>query len=61
MPSEYLGIASITAPEVSAKRLGAAGLDIGDGAQMRGRHRHAVGRQVLIREAAEDVRNLDHS
>ena len=45
---------------MSAESLDAAGKDIGDGALMRWRHRRAMGRQVVAREAAEDVRDLDH-
>jgi hypothetical protein len=57
---EDLGGALVAAPEMSAESLGAAGKDIGDGALMGWRHRRAMGRQVVAREAAEDVRHLDH-
>ena len=57
---EDLGGALVAAPEMSAESLGTAGKDIGDGALMRWRHRRAMGRQVVVREAAEDVRHLDH-
>jgi hypothetical protein len=57
---EDLGGALVAAPEMSAESLGTAGKDIGDGALMRWRHRRAMGRQVVAREAAEDVRHLDH-
>ena len=60
MPGEHLGGAMVTAPEMPAERLGAAGLDISDGTQMRRRHRRAMGRQIAIRETSEDVRDLDH-
>ena len=60
-----LGAALLAAPEVAAERFGAAGYDVGDGAPMRRQHRRApfagiMSRQVVVREAAEDVRNLDH-
>jgi hypothetical protein len=57
---EDLGTALVTAPEVAAERLGAAGKDVGDGAPVRRRHRRAMDRLVVIREAAEDLRDLDH-
>ena len=57
---EDLGPALVTAPEVAAERLGAAGKDVGDGAPVRRRHRRAMDRLVVIREAAEDLRDLDH-
>jgi hypothetical protein len=60
MIGEDLGTALLAAPEVSAESLGAAGLDIGNGALMRWQHRRAMGRQVVAGEAAEDVRDLDH-
>jgi hypothetical protein len=60
MPCKHLGVASIAAPEVSAESLSAASLNVGDGTPMRGRHRRAMGRRVAVREAAEDVRDLDH-
>jgi len=60
-----LGAARITAPEVPAERFGATGHDVGDGASMRSQHRRApfasiMSRHVVVRETAEDVRNLDH-
>ena len=57
---EDLGGTFVAAPEMSAESLGAAGKDIGDGALMGWWHRRAMGRQVIAREAAEDVRDLDH-
>ena len=57
---EDLGGALAATPEAPSERLGAAGLDVGDGAPMRRRHRRAMSRQVLVREAAKDVRDLDH-
>jgi hypothetical protein len=57
---EDLGGALVATPEAASESLGAAGLDVGDGAPMRRRHRGAMSRQVLAREAAKDVRNLDH-
>jgi hypothetical protein len=43
-----------------AERLSAAGKDVGDGAPVRRQHRRAMDRLVVIREAAEDLRDLDH-
>ena len=60
MIGEDLGAALVATPEAAAERLGAAGLDVGDGAPMRRRHRRAMGRQIFAREAAKDVRDLDH-
>jgi hypothetical protein len=57
---EDLGGTFVAVPEMSAESLGAAGKDIGDGALMGWRHRRAMGRQVIAREAAEYVRDLDH-
>ena len=37
-----------------------AGQDVGDGTPVRGQHRRAMGRQVVVREPAEDVSELDH-
>jgi hypothetical protein len=59
-----LGAAFITAPEVSAERFSTAGHDVGDGAPMRSRHRspfcNIMNSQVVVRKAAEDVRDLEH-
>ena len=52
--------ARIAAPEVPAERFGAAGQNVGDGAPMRWQHRCAMGRQVIVCEAAQDVRDFDH-
>ena len=60
MVGEPLGAALVAAPEVTAEGFGAAGQDVGDGALMRGQHRRAMGREVVGREAAEDVGHLDH-
>ena len=60
MIGEDLGVALFATPEPPSKNLGAAGLDVGDGAPVRGRRRSAMSRQVLVREAAKDVRDLDH-
>ena len=60
MIREDLGVASVATPEPPSERLGAATLDVGDGAPMRRRHRRAMSRQVRAREAAKDVRDLDH-
>ena len=57
---EDLGGARVAAPKMSAESLGAAGKDIGDGALMGWRHRRAMDRQIIAREAAEDVRDFDH-
>src|SRR5262245_51798381 len=56
-----VGAALIAAPEVSAERFRAASQDVGDGAPVRGQHHRAMRQQVTLREAAEDVRDLDHS
>jgi hypothetical protein len=45
---------------MSAESLGAAGKDIRDGALVGWRHRRAMRRQVIAREVAEDIRDLDH-
>jgi len=50
----------VAAPEVSAERFRAAGKDVGNGTPMRRQHRRAMRRQVVVREAAEDIRDLDH-
>jgi hypothetical protein len=55
-----LGVALFATPEPPSERLGAAGLDVGDGAPVRWQHRRAVGRQVIAAEAAKDVGDLDH-
>ena len=57
---EDLGGALVATPEAAAESLGSAGLDVGDDAPMRRRHRGAMSRQVLVGEAAKDVRDLDH-
>ena len=53
MIGEDLGVALFATPEPPSENLGAAGLDVGDGAPVRGRHRSAMSRQVLVREAAK--------
>src|SRR5262249_54256399 len=55
-----LGAALIAAPEVSAERFGTASQDVGDGAPVRWQDRSTMRRQVALREAAENVRDLDH-
>ncbi len=55
------GAALAAAPKVPAKRLRAAGKNIGDGAPVRGQNPRTVHRQIAVSKAAEDVRNLDHS
>ncbi len=60
MVGEDLSGALVAVPEMSAESLGAALLDVGDGALMGWQHQCAMGRQVIAREAAEDVRDLDH-
>ena len=57
---EDLGGALVATPEAASESFGAAGLDVGDGAPMRRRHRGAMSRQVVAGEAAKDVRDLDH-
>ena len=60
MIGERLAVARFAAPDLAAKRGGAAVEDVLDGAPMRRWHRRAVGPQALVREAAEDVRDFDH-
>jgi hypothetical protein len=60
MIGEDLGGALVATPEPPSEGFGAASLDVGDGAPVRRRHRRAMSRQVLAREAAKDVRDLDH-
>jgi len=50
----------VAAPEGSAEHRRATGKNVGDGATMRWRHRRAMGRQVAVRETAEDISDLDH-
>jgi hypothetical protein len=57
---EHLVAALIAAPQVSAAGLGTASQDVGDGTAMRGWHRRTMGRQIAVREPAEDVGKLDH-
>jgi hypothetical protein len=57
---EDLGGTFVAAPEMSAESLGAAAKDIGDGALMGWQYRRAMGRQIVVREVAENVRDLDH-
>jgi hypothetical protein len=52
--------AFIAAPQVAAEGLGPASQDVGDGTAMRGWHRRTMGRQIAVREGAEDVGKLDH-
>ena len=54
------GLTMITAPEGSTEHRGATGKNVGEGATMRWRHRRAMGRQVAVRETAEDISDLDH-
>src|SRR5271154_7353661 len=60
MIGEYFGVARLTVPDLAAKRRGAAIEDVLDGALMRGQHRRAVSREVVRREAAEHLGDLDH-
>ena len=55
-----LGAAMIAAPQVSAERFGATRKHVGDGAPVRRQDGRAMRRQIVVREAAEDVRDLDH-
>ena len=57
---EHLAVARLAAPDLAAEGGSAAVEDILDGAPMRGRHRRAVRREVVRREAAEHVGELDH-
>jgi len=44
MVGEDLGAAALATPQTAAERLGAARLNVSDGAPMRRRHRRAMGR-----------------
>ena len=55
-----LGAAMIAAPQVSAEGFGATRENVGDGASVRRQDRRAMRRQIVVREAAKDVRDLDH-
>ena len=57
---EDLVRAAVALPKVSSEVFGTAGQDVGDGAAMRWQHGRAMGRQVGVRETAEDVGDLDH-
>jgi hypothetical protein len=57
---EHLVAAFIAAPQVAAEGLGPASQDVGDGTAMRGWQRRTMGRQIAVREGAEDVGKLDH-
>src|SRR4249920_4151456 len=54
-----LAAAVIAAPQVSAERVRPAGKNVGDGTPMRGQHRRAMPRQIVVREPAEDVSECD--
>src|SRR5258705_1782322 len=60
MVGEHLMRAVIAPPEVPSEGFGAAGQNVGDGAAMRWQHGRAMGRQVGVCKAAEDVGDLDH-
>jgi hypothetical protein len=60
MVGEHLGVARLAVPDLAAERHGAAVENILDGAPMRVQHRRAVRREVVRREAAEQVGDLDH-
>jgi hypothetical protein len=47
---DHLGAACIAAPDLTAKRCGAAVEDVLDGTPMRGQHRRAVSREVVRRK-----------
>jgi hypothetical protein len=55
-----LGAAVIAAPQVPAERVRSAGEDVVDGTPVRWRHRRTMGRQIVLREPAEDIRECDH-
>jgi hypothetical protein len=57
---EHLAVARFAAPDLAAESGGAAVENVLDGAPMRGRHQRAVCREVVRREAAEHVGDLDH-
>jgi hypothetical protein len=60
VPGEHLSVASIAAPDLAAECRGAAVEDVLNGTPMRGQNRRAMSREVLRREAAEHVGDLDH-
>jgi hypothetical protein len=60
MIGEHLGVAGIATPDLAAECGGAAVENVLDGTPMRGQHRRAVSRDVVRREAAEHVGDLDH-
>ena len=60
MVGEDLSATAVAAPEVPAELLGPAGEDIGNGTPMRRQHRRAMGRQIVPRKAAQNIRERDH-
>jgi hypothetical protein len=60
MVSVDLGVAVVASPQVSAEHFGATRENVGDGAPVRRQYGRAMRRQIVVREAAEDVRDLDH-
>jgi hypothetical protein len=45
---------------VSAERVCSAGENVGDGTPVRGQHRRAIPRQIVVGEPAEDVSECDY-
>src|SRR5665213_1618461 len=60
MIGEHLGAARLAAPDLTAERRGTAVDDVLNGAPVRWQHQRAVSREVIRREAAEHVSDLDH-
>jgi len=52
--------AMIAPPEMPPEHLCTASENVGDGPAMRRRHRRAMRVQIVLHEAAEDIRNFDH-
>ena len=57
---EHLGVARLAVPDLAAERRGAAVENVLDGALVRRQHRRAMSREVVCREAAEHLGDLDH-
>ena len=60
MVGEHLGVARLAVPDLAAERRGAAVENVLDGAPVRRQHRRAMSREVVRREAAEHLGDLDH-
>ena len=60
MVGEHLGVARLAVPDLAAESRGAAVENVLDGTPMRRQQRRAVSREVIRREAAEHLGDLDH-